>query len=173
VWPAAPSPGLYDAHSGRDPACRCSATYLPMRSRRGPTARPSVRPSPPCGQPLGWAANCCPARPGLPSRTLSPSATVLTHHWGLTGSNGRWLIYPQVDLPAARLALLAALAPYRITDAYVVDWREAHPDDADLVRLIGFGATAATEHLEATIVIDRELRFGPIRRRPRGTHPSD
>lgn len=67
---------------------------------------------------------------------------------------------PQADLPGARLALLAALAPYRITDAHVVDWRNAHPDDVDLVRLVGFGATTATEHLEATIVIDQELRYG-------------
>jgi AhpD family alkylhydroperoxidase len=66
---------------------------------------------------------------------------------------------PQVDLPGARLALLAALAPYCITDAHVADWREVHPDDADLVRLIGFGATAAIEHLEATIGVDEELRY--------------
>src|SRR5262245_23905726 len=32
---------------------------------------------------------------------------------------------PEADRPAARLALLAALAPYRITDADVMAWRTA------------------------------------------------
>ncbi|MEU8196670.1 carboxymuconolactone decarboxylase family protein [Microbispora amethystogenes] len=53
--------------------------------------------------------------------------------------------------PAARLALLAALAPYRVTDADVAAWRETGRgrSDADLVRLLAFGAISAVERVEA------------------------
>jgi AhpD family alkylhydroperoxidase len=59
---------------------------------------------------------------------------------------------PAADRPGTRLALLAALAPYRITDAEVATWRSArHPTDADLVRLLAFGAISAVNHIEAAI----------------------
>ncbi|GAA4206557.1 carboxymuconolactone decarboxylase family protein [Microbispora amethystogenes] len=55
--------------------------------------------------------------------------------------------------PAARLALLAALAPYRVTDADVAAWRETGRgrSDADLVRLLAFGAISAVERVEAAL----------------------
>ncbi|GII46009.1 alkyl hydroperoxide reductase AhpD [Planotetraspora silvatica] len=61
---------------------------------------------------------------------------------------------PGADRPAARLALLAAVAPYRIADADVAAWRSATrtvtPDgDADLVRLLAYGAITAVNHIEA------------------------
>ncbi|GII31080.1 carboxymuconolactone decarboxylase family protein [Planotetraspora mira] len=61
---------------------------------------------------------------------------------------------PEADRPAARLALLAAVAPYRIADADVAAWRSATrtatPDgDADLVRLLAYGAITAVNHIEA------------------------
>jgi hypothetical protein len=55
---------------------------------------------------------------------------------------------PAGDRPAARLALLAALAPHRTTDAHVTTWRGAHHSDADLVRLLAFGAMAAVNRIE-------------------------
>ncbi|MGI5240990.1 carboxymuconolactone decarboxylase family protein [Dactylosporangium sp. CA-139066] len=55
---------------------------------------------------------------------------------------------PPDQLPAARLALLAALAPYRLTDAAVAAWR--HTGDADLVRLLAFGAFTAVDRLART-----------------------
>lgn len=67
-----------------------------------------------------------------------------------------WLDEPTGSLPAtdqagARLALLAALAPYRVTDADVTAWRVTNPADADLVRLLAFGAMTAVTHIEKSI----------------------
>ncbi|MGW0194322.1 carboxymuconolactone decarboxylase family protein, partial [Nonomuraea sp. NPDC003201] len=68
---------------------------------------------------------------------------------------GAWLDAPLAEVPAgeragARLALLAALAPYRVTDADVAAWRGSRPD-ADLVRLCAFGAASAMERMETLI----------------------
>jgi len=73
-----------------------------------------------------------------------------------------WLDDEMVSLPAAtrpgaRLAALAALAPYRVTVADVTAWRAVRPADADLVRLVAFGAFAATDRVE-TAVTGREVR---------------
>ncbi|KAB8196517.1 DNA-binding protein [Nonomuraea phyllanthi] len=57
---------------------------------------------------------------------------------------------PAAERPGAALALLAALAPYRVTDADVAAWRGSRPDE-DLVRLCAFGAITATERMEAFI----------------------
>ncbi|MFG1708227.1 carboxymuconolactone decarboxylase family protein [Nonomuraea sp. M3C6] len=67
-----------------------------------------------------------------------------------------WLEGPIADLPAgeragARFALLAALAPYRVTDADVAAWRGGSRTDEDLVRLCAFGAITATERAGALI----------------------
>lgn len=69
---------------------------------------------------------------------------------------GQWLdepmdATPARDRPGTRLALLAALAPYRITDADVAAWRATHPADADLVRVLAFGAFTAVNHIEAAV----------------------
>ncbi|MFI7423505.1 carboxymuconolactone decarboxylase family protein [Nonomuraea sp. NPDC049684] len=58
---------------------------------------------------------------------------------------------PGEERPAARLALLAALAPYRVTDADVTAWRGAATTDEDLVRLVAFGAATATRHVEGVL----------------------
>lgn len=80
---------------------------------------------------------------------------------------------PEADRPAARLALLAALAPYRITDTDVTAWHATHPSasDADLVRLLAFGAIITVNHLETAITgvqksAPRELDQTPASRRP-------
>ncbi|MER5643730.1 carboxymuconolactone decarboxylase family protein [Streptosporangium sp. NPDC002524] len=87
-------------------------------------------------------------------------ATVLEAVRGWDGEHpamgGGWLDgplagLPGADRPGARLALLAALAPYRVTDADVAAWRVTHPDDADLVRLLAYGAITAVEGVEASI----------------------
>ncbi|MEU0071793.1 carboxymuconolactone decarboxylase family protein [Streptomyces sp. NPDC006332] len=63
----------------------------------------------------------------------------------LTGFPGRR------ERPGARLALLAALAPYRITDEDVAAWRRPeHTDDA-LVRLVAYGAFLAVDRLESAL----------------------
>ncbi|MFJ5220761.1 carboxymuconolactone decarboxylase family protein [Streptomyces sp. NPDC088354] len=66
----------------------------------------------------------------------------------------RWTAaLPAGRRPAARLVLLAALAPYRITEADAEAWRAADPDpyDADLVRLLAFGAHLAVSRIETSI----------------------
>lgn len=62
---------------------------------------------------------------------------------------------PDADRPAARLVLLAALAPYRVTDLDVAAWRTTGPAGPEregaLVRLVAFGALLATERVEALV----------------------
>jgi len=59
--------------------------------------------------------------------------------------------------PGARLALLAALAPYRITDEDVTSWRKPHHTDHCLVHLVAYGAFAAVDRIESTLpVLDAE-----------------
>ncbi|WP_327271921.1 carboxymuconolactone decarboxylase family protein [Streptomyces sp. NBC_01224] len=55
------------------------------------------------------------------------------------------------ELPGARLALLAARAPYRITDDDVAAWLVPPHTDHCLVHLIAFGAFCAVERIEATL----------------------
>ncbi|MFJ8135257.1 carboxymuconolactone decarboxylase family protein [Streptomyces sp. NPDC096013] len=55
------------------------------------------------------------------------------------------------ERPAARLAVLAALAPYRITEDDVAAWRGPGRDDASLVRLVAYGAFTAVERIETTM----------------------
>jgi hypothetical protein len=77
--------------------------------------------------------------------------------WAGTHPSAGWLderlaSIPATDRPAARLALLAALAPHDITDADVAAWRTTgHATDADLVRLLGFGAVTAVDRIEKEI----------------------
>lgn len=76
-----------------------------------------------------------------------------------TGSlpHGAWLAqrltrFPEADRPAAKLALLAALRPHDITETDVAAWRTmTSADDADLVRLLSFGAITAVERIEDAI----------------------
>ncbi|MFI6534281.1 carboxymuconolactone decarboxylase family protein [Nonomuraea sp. NPDC050547] len=52
---------------------------------------------------------------------------------------------PAAEVAPTRLALLAALAPYRITEGDVAAW--PHTDES-LVRLLAFGAVTAVRHAE-------------------------
>ncbi|MFG3691428.1 carboxymuconolactone decarboxylase family protein [Micromonospora sp. NPDC047740] len=54
---------------------------------------------------------------------------------------------PGADRVATRIALLAAFAPSAIRSGDVALWRLSHPDDADLVRLVAYGAITATDHV--------------------------
>jgi AhpD family alkylhydroperoxidase len=53
----------------------------------------------------------------------------------------------EADRAGARLALLAALDPHGVSDVDVAAWRTAHAGDADLIRLLAFGAFAAVERI--------------------------
>ena len=54
---------------------------------------------------------------------------------------------PGPDRVGTRIALLAAFAPSAIRAGDVALWRVSHPDDADLVRLVAYGAITATDHV--------------------------
>ncbi|TDC34073.1 hypothetical protein E1211_18095 [Micromonospora sp. 15K316] len=58
---------------------------------------------------------------------------------------------PGADRVGTRIALLAAFAPAAIRAGDVALWRLSHPDDADLVRLVAYGAITATEHVAQTL----------------------
>ncbi|MEV6970317.1 carboxymuconolactone decarboxylase family protein [Hamadaea sp. NPDC051192] len=57
---------------------------------------------------------------------------------------------PALDRVGARIALLAAFAPSALSQGDVALWRLSHPADADLVRLVAYGAITATEHVANT-----------------------
>ncbi|WP_433132992.1 carboxymuconolactone decarboxylase family protein [Micromonospora sp. CA-240977] len=54
---------------------------------------------------------------------------------------------PGRDRVGTRIALLAAFAPSAISVGDVGLWRLSHPADADLVRLVAYGAITATDHV--------------------------
>ena len=62
----------------------------------------------------------------------------------------------RAERPGARLALLAARAPYRITDEDVAAWPAPPFTDHCLVHLIAFGAICAVERMEATLTARTE-----------------
>jgi len=86
--------------------------------------------------------------------------------WDGTHPSAGWLderlaSAPATDRPAARLALLAALAPHDVADADVAAWRTTgHATDADLVRLLGFGAVLAVDHIEKGIAASGSVSLG-------------
>jgi len=51
------------------------------------------------------------------------------------------------DRAGTRIALLAAFAPAAISPADVAVWGLSYPDNADLVRIVAFGAITATDHI--------------------------
>ncbi|MGW6270574.1 carboxymuconolactone decarboxylase family protein [Streptomyces sp. NPDC055060] len=60
-----------------------------------------------------------------------------------------WEALPdRTSRPGARLALLAALAPYRITDEDVAAWKKPPFSDHCLVHLVAFGAFTAVDRIE-------------------------
>lgn len=64
------------------------------------------------------------------------------------------------ERPGARLALLAALAPYRITDEDVAAWRTPRRTDDQLIRLVTYGAFTAVDRIEGELgAIDADLRI--------------
>ncbi|MGW3604196.1 carboxymuconolactone decarboxylase family protein [Micromonospora sp. NPDC005161] len=54
---------------------------------------------------------------------------------------------PGADRIGTRIALLAAFAPGAVSAGDVALWRLSHPADADLVRVVAFGAITATDHV--------------------------
>lgn len=69
-----------------------------------------------------------------------------------------WDGLPDRSRPGARLALLAALAPYRITDEDVTAWRQPDHSDRHLVRLVAYGAFAAVDRIERALPVRTSKR---------------
>ncbi|GLW35852.1 carboxymuconolactone decarboxylase family protein [Actinoplanes regularis] len=55
------------------------------------------------------------------------------------------------DQVGARIALLAAFAPGAIDARDVAHWRLSYPSEADLVRLVAYGAITATAHVARSL----------------------
>jgi hypothetical protein len=51
------------------------------------------------------------------------------------------------DRPAARIAILAALSPYQITDGDVQAYRADHPGDQDLLGLLAWSSFLAARRV--------------------------
>ncbi|MGY0003110.1 carboxymuconolactone decarboxylase family protein [Micromonospora sp. I033] len=62
---------------------------------------------------------------------------------------------PGTDRVGTRIALLAAFAPSAIRSGDVALWRLSHPADADLVRLVAYGAITATDHVAGALAPSR------------------
>lgn len=69
-----------------------------------------------------------------------------------------WEGLPDRSRPGAPLALLAALAPYRITDEDVTAWREPGRSERHLVRLVAYGAFAAVDRVEQALPVRASKR---------------
>ncbi|NBE55555.1 carboxymuconolactone decarboxylase family protein [Streptomyces boluensis] len=63
----------------------------------------------------------------------------------------RWPELPGTDRPGARLAVLAAVAPYRLTDDDVAAWLTPPRTDHCLVHLVAYGAFLAVTRVEHEI----------------------
>ncbi|WP_218671524.1 carboxymuconolactone decarboxylase family protein [Microbispora sp. GKU 823] len=149
-----PSPGRYAAGCRGARRCRCCVGCRRARPRRGRREpRPGPR-SPRCGPRRERGPPCWATRPGRRSWRPSRPGTASTLRCP-AGRPVRWRTSRRGQRPAARLALLAALAPYRVTDADVAAWREAGGGryDADLVRLLAFGAITAVRRIEAALAV--------------------
>jgi hypothetical protein len=56
--------------------------------------------------------------------------------------------------------------PYRVTDADVAAWRTTHPDDADLVGLLAYGAITAVDRIQAWTTTTWQASNRPAAARP-------
>ncbi|WP_156722224.1 carboxymuconolactone decarboxylase family protein [Streptomyces apocyni] len=63
----------------------------------------------------------------------------------------RWAGLPDRDRPGARLAVLAAVAPYRVTGPDVTAWIGPQHTDHCLVSLIAYGAMTAVDRVETAL----------------------
>jgi hypothetical protein len=160
-WAPASCPGVdpTSSPSGCWPTCwrptgrpSCSTTPAPTSVPAPPSIRPSPRPrspDPSRGRPRSCSPACASASKGKGVRRRR-TVRLRRHPPPLTGD---WLAQPLVtlaggDRPGVRLVLLAALAPYRITDADVATWRPTHPGDADLVGVPAYGAMTAVDRIQ-------------------------
>jgi AhpD family alkylhydroperoxidase len=123
----------------------------------------------PAGAPPAWAGDTPVGHAYTAFRLAAAAGGVLLRDPGIVHSVlswwdgthpplfGGWLAEalaaaPPADRPGTHLALLAAVAPYRLTQTDVAAWRGDDRTDADLVRLLAFGAITAVDGIEAGII---------------------
>lgn len=173
--PASPLPERAPGPA-RDPLLRMVARAMRPAARAGlrPAASLDLLPPAPLPPDLAWAAE----RPGIAgalSRSLAAldaavgpwlvepvRHTVDRHverHDGAAPGPGRaWLTealapLPPGQRPPAALALLIALAPYRVTDDDVRAFRTVFPSDRHLVALTSWAALRAARHLGTRLAV--------------------
>ncbi len=143
------------------PASYVASAGLAKASACWPVSRPAQRQRGAGNTPIGsaFAALHAAATTGGALLTESAGALVVATVAEWDGTDpplaGGWLdepleTLPVSDRPGASLALLAALAPYRITDRDANAWRKTYPTDAELVRLLAFGAISAVSRGKAS-----------------------
>jgi hypothetical protein len=94
----------------------------------------------------------------LPDAVRARVTSVLAEWDGADPSlHDRWLeraesVLHPCSRPAARVALLSALAPYRIEEATVADFRRVWPAERDLVAAVAWGAFAAARRIGSWLV---------------------
>ena len=123
-------------------SCPCSTT---------PQPGPAWAAGTPVGAAYAALLRAAMAGAGLLDEAIRPrGATVAA--WDGTHPPLAWEALPdRASRPGARLALLAALAPYRITDEDVAAWKKPPFSDHCLVHLIAFGAFMAVDRIEAAL----------------------
>ncbi|HZN70154.1 MAG TPA: carboxymuconolactone decarboxylase family protein [Micromonosporaceae bacterium] len=150
-----------------------------MASRRAtPGGSAELLPDAPLPPDLGWAAGAphiatafaraSAAIEAGGTRAVPPRVRqlVLTRLADGTGtppgiSSREWLDpavadLPEIERPAGRLALLAALASYRVTDALIDEFRSAGNDDAAIVELMSWASLTAARQIGAGLVMTSE-----------------
>ncbi|MFE0512326.1 carboxymuconolactone decarboxylase family protein [Streptomyces sp. NPDC058964] len=151
----------------------CNAQRLrPVRSLAGRTMAGTVRRTarPGAALPLlddpgpgpGWAAGTAVGPAYAALRTAAAAGAGLldaedrtlvleaVRSWDGAHPPLSWSALPdRARRPGARLALLAALAPYRITEEDVTAWRGPQHTDHCLVHLVAYGAFAAVDRIES------------------------
>jgi AhpD family alkylhydroperoxidase len=88
----------------------------------------------------------CLAGPGLPAAPGAVQAWL----------EARVGTLPAADRPAGRLALLTALASYRVTDATVGELRESGADDGAVIAVAAWSALTAARHIGTTLAAAAE-----------------
>ena len=162
------APDLLPGGLQRFPAVRHVGGRVCSRAARGPTepGRGLALLGAPATSPPAWAGDSPVGIAYAALRDVAAGGGGLLSEMGrrtVTGTvrweDGRhpaqpaeWATDLVRDLPGAeragtRIALLAAFAPSAITQGDVGLWRLSHPADADLVRLVAYGAITATDHV--------------------------
>ncbi|MDI3406974.1 carboxymuconolactone decarboxylase family protein [Streptomyces cavernicola] len=138
----------------RTPEPGASLRFLPPTPQSDPN-QPSNAPSWAAGTPVAPAYEALRAAASMGAGLLSEEDQALVRGtvdgWDGAHPPLHWPELPGADRPGARLAVLAALAPYRITEEDVAAWLTPPHTDHCLVHLVAYGAFLAVERVERAL----------------------